>query len=627
MRLRRPARVRVVAAGAGPLLAAGVLAGCSLGGPDPDDAAQALAEGLSKGDVTSVPTTGDGTRNQADLERVVGDVGGTQRVRVTSMQEDDGTTTAELQHRWTIGGATWTYDTAATLVEQDGTWRVRWEPSVVAPVEEGETLGVRATPAERGDVLGADDAVLVTARPVVRVGIDKTGVDPDAAGASAERLARLLDIDPGAYRQRVEAAGDQAFVEGLVLRADGDVPTRQELAAIPGSLAVEGTLPLGPTRTFGQPLLGTVGEATAEVVEKSDGAVRPGDPVGLSGLQARYDEQLRGTPGVEVLAVDDDPGTESRRLFSSAPKAGKPLRTTLDPDLQGAADRILADVGPASAIVAIRPSTGALLAVSSGPGGDGADTALTGRYAPGSTFKVATALALLRSGLTPDSRVPCTPTLTVDGRRFTNYSDYPASALGDVPLRTAFAQSCNTAMIAERDRAPQDELAAAAAGLGLGRDVDLGMPAFLGQVPTQADGTERAASVIGQGRVEASPLAMAVVAASVAHGGTVTPVLLPDRRAKETPEPDEPVTRAQARSLAGLMRAVVTDGSGAFLRDLPGGPVRAKTGTAEYGDAQPPRTHAWMIATQGDLAVAVLVADGDSGSATAGPLLERFLRR
>jgi cell division protein FtsI/penicillin-binding protein 2 len=467
-------------------------------------------------------------------------------------------------------------------------------------------------------VLGADDAVLVTARPVVRVGIDKTDVDPDAAGTSAERLARRLGIDPGAYRRRVEAAGDQAFVEGLVLRADGDVPTRQELAAIPGSLAVEGTLPLAPTRAFGQPLLGTVGEATAEVVEASDGAVRPGDPVGLS--------QLRGTPGVEVLAVDDDPDTESRRLFSSDPKAGKPLRTTLDPDLQGAADRILTDVGPASAIVAIRPSTGALLAVSSGPGGDGADTALTGRYAPGSTFKVATALALLRSGLTPDSQVPCTPTLTVDGRRFTNYSDYPASALGDVPLRTAFAQSCNTAMIAERDRASQDELAAAAAGLGLGRDVDLGMPAFLGQVPTQADGTERAASVIGQGRVEASPLAMAVVAASVAKGGTVTPVLLPDRPAKEAPEPDKPVTRAQARSLAGLMRAVVTDGSGAFLRDLPGGPVRAKTGTAEYGDDQPPRTHAWMIATQGDLAVAVLVADGESGSATAGPLLERLLR-
>jgi cell division protein FtsI/penicillin-binding protein 2 len=75
-----------------------------------------------------------------------------------------------------------------------------------------------------------------------------------------------------------------------------------------------------------------------------------------------------------------------------------------------------------------------------------------------------------------------------------------------------------------------------------------------------------------------------------------------------------------------MFRAVVTDGSGAFLQDVPGGPVSAKTGTAEYGKDSPPRTHAWMVAAQGDLAVAVFVADGESGSQTAGPLLEEFLR-
>jgi cell division protein FtsI/penicillin-binding protein 2 len=74
------------------------------------------------------------------------------------------------------------------------------------------------------------------------------------------------------------------------------------------------------------------------------------------------------------------------------------------------------------------------------------------------------------------------------------------------------------------------------------------------------------------------------------------------------------------------MRAVVTDGSASFLADVPGPAVAAKTGTAEYGTALPLRTHAWMIAAQGDLAVAVLVADGVSGSRTAGPLVERLLR-
>jgi cell division protein FtsI/penicillin-binding protein 2 len=74
------------------------------------------------------------------------------------------------------------------------------------------------------------------------------------------------------------------------------------------------------------------------------------------------------------------------------------------------------------------------------------------------------------------------------------------------------------------------------------------------------------------------------------------------------------------------MAAVVDEGSGAFLADVPGQQVLAKTGTAEFGSATPLETHAWMIAAQGDLAVAVFVERGESGSRTAGPVLEEFLR-
>ena len=73
------------------------------------------------------------------------------------------------------------------------------------------------------------------------------------------------------------------------------------------------------------------------------------------------------------------------------------------------------------------------------------------------------------------------------------------------------------------------------------------------------------------------------------------------------------------------MRGVVTDGSGRLLADLPGAPVLAKTGTAEFGRRRPLHTHAWMIAVHGDLAVAVFVEDGESGSGTAGPILKQFL--
>lgn len=624
---RSTRRIRIVAGSAGILVALGALTACSGGGPDPKEAADVLAEALTSGDVSKVPTTASGPVIQADLVRIVEGLGAsTQKVTVKTVTTKDDVATVKLSTRRTIRGANWSYETSASLDKVDDRWEVVWKPSIVAPLNGGERLAARTTAAERGDILGADDGRLVTKRPVVRIGIDKTRVPANTAGASAVTLARVFDIDADTFRKRVEAAGPQAFVEGLVLRAGPGLPTEETLNAIPGAVGITGELPLAPTRAFGQPLLGVVGEATAETIKDSKGALKAGDQVGLSGLQKRYDARLRGTPGVEVTAVVADKGVDPRRLFASEPRAGQVLRTTIDAKLQGAADGILADVGPASAIVAIRPSTGAVLALASGPGGKGTDTAATGRYAPGSTFKIATALTFLRSGVTPATTVPCTETVTVDGRRFTNYSDYPSSALGDIPLKEAVANSCNTAMIATRDKAPQGRLADAAAALGLGRDVDLGIPAFLGSVPSKADGTERAASMIGQGRIEASPLAMAVVAASVQDRRLVTPVLLPELTPKNPPAPARPLTAQEAIDLAGMMRAVVTDGSGRFLEGLPGGPVTAKTGTAEYGADVPPRTHAWMIATQGNLAVAVFVEDGASGSATAGPLLEEFLR-
>ena len=239
-------------------------------------------------------------------------------------------------------------------------------------------------------------------------------------------------------------------------------------------------------------------------------------------------------------------------------------------------------------------------------------------------------LALLRAGLTPTSPVSCPPTTVVDGKTFKNYDDYPAGGTGRIPLSTAVANSCNTAFINERDTVSQAALADAAASLGLGVDHDLGLPAYFGSVPaTDAEAgsaTGHAASLIGQGRVTASPLAMAAVAASVAKGDAVVPRLIAD----QTPDaaaPAKPLTSAEADQLRGLMRGVVTRGSASFLAGLPGAPVLAKTGTAEFGSKEPLQTHAWMIAVHGDLAVAVFVDVGESGSSTAGPVLEQFLRR
>ncbi len=620
------------AAPAAILAAALVLAtaACSDSPPDPAPTARALAHGLGTGQVARVPWTG--ARPAAvrhDLATLTDGLGGLRpAVRVSRLRGTGDRRTATLAVRWDVdrSGADWTYRTRARLVLRDGRWRVRWSPALLHPrLVVGDRLVLRHTSPPRAEVTGAGGAALVRDRPVRQIGIDKTKIDAGSSAASARLLAGVVGVDAGSLAKRVAAAGPQAFVLAITLRSRDAEPLLARIADVPGAVALETTQPLAPTREFARPILGSVGEATAEIVQQSHGRVLPGDVVGLSGLQRRYDVQLRGTPGVDITLVPAGDAA-TRELFSTEAKPGTPLATTLDEATQQLAERVLADVGPASALVAVRPSTGAVLAAASGPGGHGLSTATTGRYAPGSTFKVVSSLARLRAGLTPTTSMRCPSSLVVDGKRFKNYSDYPAGGLGQITLATAVANSCNTAFIGRRGTVDQGALAGAAASLGLGVDHDLGAPAFLGSVPdTAASQTEHAASLIGQGRVIASPLAMAGVAASVAAGRTVVPHLLD---ATVPADVTSSLTAGEAATLRQLMYGVVARGSGRFLQPLesPGARIGAKTGTAECGDAQPLRTHGWMIAVRGDLAVAVFVQDAESGSRTAGPLLARFLR-
>ena len=219
--------------------------------------------------------------------------------------------------------------------------------------------------------------------------------------------------------------------------------------------------------------------------------------------------------------------------------------------------------------MAIRPSTGEVLAAASGPGGGGLSTATAGRYAPGSTFKIATALALLRAGATPDSTLACPPTITADGRTFQNFPGYPATALGDITLRTAIANSCNTAFIGGRDTVAQAALAEAAGSLGLAQSGRRRLPAFLGSVPSEAEGTEHAASMIGQGQgagVTAGDGDRRGVGRERAQrpsgrSSSTTP------RCPARPRPcARPLDPAEAATLHELMRGVVTEGSGRLPR-------------------------------------------------------------
>ena len=436
-------------------------------GQQPEDVAASAARTLALGRAAKVPWVDPPDRPRQWWDGLLGDLADVEpTVEVAEVVEDDSgdRATAELVWAWALPDGAGTFEHATTMqLHRDDAdrWRVRADRALLG-LKRGERLDLRRELPARAPILGAGGTEIVVERPVLRFGVDKIQVPRARQAEVARRLAAAVDVDADSLVDRVRAAGDRAFVEAIVLRREDAGPALRAIADIDGAAAVEDTLPLAPTREFARPVLGIVGPVTAEVVKESDGFYVAGDEAGLSGLQQRYDEQLRGTPGLSVLAVRDE--TE-RELFHVEPRPGEPLRTTLDLELQAAAERLLADVGPASALVALRPSTGDLLAVASGPGSGGYSTATVGQYAPGSTFKIVSSLALLRAGLDPGSPVECPPSVVVDGKRFENYDDYPPSGIGRIPLRSAVANSCNTAFIGQRDRA--GSLAEAAAALGL----------------------------------------------------------------------------------------------------------------------------------------------------------------
>ncbi|HNJ78779.1 MAG TPA: penicillin-binding transpeptidase domain-containing protein [Marmoricola sp.] len=604
-------------------------AGCSpLGSGDgPSGVLDEFTRAVAKGDLSeslfSEPSV-------AAYQKVVAGMGSDPVVSWSDVEQEGDRSTATLTWHWSMPGSTWVYRSKAHLVRtepdgEDARWRIEFRPDLVEPsLKPEEVLVEQSIQPPRAEILAGDGTALVTERPVARVGLDKTKVTDQAdLVATANQLARAVGIKPDDYLALAQKMGPNAFVPAIVYR-QAELPNGvAELARrLPAVLILSDQLALAPTKQFAAPLLGSVGSATAELIQRSAGRITPGDLTGISGLQLRYDEQLAGTDGTKVVASSEQ---GRRTLFAVDPQPGQPLQTTLDQRLQAEAEKLLSGVHPASALVAIQPSTGDLLAIANGPGTDGQNIATYGRYAPGSTFKMVTALGLLRTGLTPESEVSCPESTTVNGKEFSNYPDYPASALGEISLTDAIAHSCNTAMITAGSRARKLDLDQAAGSLGFGVDHDLGFPAYFGELPRAASETEAAADLIGQGRVTASPMAIATMMASIVEGQTVVPRLLPAHEVAQESDRPTALTAEESAALREMLGAVVTRGSGGVLKGLGGPEVIAKTGTAQYGDQEPYPTHAWMVAGQGDLAVAVFVATGASGSQTAGPILKSFL--
>ena len=330
-----------------------------------------------------------------------------------------------------------------------------------------------------------------------------------------------------------------------------------------------------------------------------------------TGLERLYDADLTGSSGGEVQVAERGSGRIVSVLKRFDPKPAGNVSTTLDLDIQRAAEAALAGLAGQAALVALDARTGEVRALANRPVA-GLPAALRDE-APGSTFKIVVAAAALDRGLTPASTVSCPEQVVFGGKAFRNDEAMPQT----MTFAQAFARSCNTAFLQIADTFPKGTVSRTAELFGFGTKGDL-LPigAQAGQVPPPSSTAEAYADVIGQGRVEASPLLVASLAAAVASGTWHHPTLR-GRSPTSNPIP-------HAADLRELMRGVVTDGTAAGA-GLPAG-TAGKTGTAQYGTGNPLPTHAWFTGFRGDLAFCVYLKDGSSGGRAAAPVAARFLK-
>jgi cell division protein FtsI/penicillin-binding protein 2 len=586
------------------VVVAAAVAGCGLfSSKGPDAAVAAFLTAWSGGDIAAASAATDDPASASQLLTATRTA--LKPVSITAtlgqLRQSTDRASASVDVTWDLGQKrSWHYLNQLDLRPKDDAphgWLVQWAPTVVHPqLGAGQLLALRTVDATPAPVVDRAGAALLAATDVVTVLLD-----PRAAGANLPAVTGALatalgPVDPEITRQSI--------IDGAAKTADGQsytVAVLRQADYLRVKVAIHDLA--GVRFTSSQRLLAPDAGFASQI---------------LPAVRRQAAPQLDGVPGWSVLAVDGT-GNPITTLVETAPQPGTTVATGLDRAIQTAAEDAVEPVPQQTVIVAVAPSTGDILAVAqNGPADAVGAIALTGRYPPGSTFKMVTATAAVAGlHLTQDSPEACPGVTVIGGRPVPNEGQFN---LGTVPLRTAFAKSCNTTFAQLGAQLPPDALPAAALRLGLGADYGVpGLTTVTGSVPVANDMVQRAENGFGQGQVIATPLGMALAAATVAKGATVVPQLIhgqPTQVLTAATAPDP----AQLDQLRPMMRAVVTEGTARLIGRR--GEVFGKTGTAEYTDNG--RAHGWFVGYRGDLAFAVLIVDGGS-STPAVAVADRFL--
>jgi len=419
----------------------------------------------------------------------------------------------------------------------------------------------------RGAILDRNGAPIAANRADFRVDLvpDRL-VDPDRTLAELGRLLKLSDVRIKDLKDKLDKArGFQPVEVAAGLDWDSFAAISVRLPDLPGVLAQRSFSRWYPTGPSVGHLIGYVGAASAEDYEKERNPllVTPGFKIGKDGLEKRFEQELRGTPGARRVEVTAG-GKVVRDLEMREDIPGQPLRLTINAPLQDyAARRLGVESG---AVVVIDCLTGDILTMASMPSydpnsfSDGIgriewkmlseddhvplrNKVLRGLYPPGSTVKPGVAMSFLEAGLDPEASVVCGGGLRVGNRVFGCWN---RRGHGVVNMAKAIYQSCDVYFYHFAQKIGMDPIAGMMRRLGLGQKFDLPvMGQSYGTVPDPAWKQRKynkpwavfdtVNATIGQGYMLSNPLQQAVMAARIASGRLLQPRLLLDEKAPAAP--------------------------------------------------------------------------------------------
>lgn len=357
---------------------------------------------------------------------------------------------------------------------------------------------------------------------------------------------------------------------------------------------------------------------------------------GKSGLELEYNNTL--------LNINENSAINEIKNIVTPGTDGNSIKLTIDHELQSKAKALLGS--RKGSIVAIDPSSGEVYAMVSLPDFDASNLneewesilenpddplvnrATQGLYAPGSTFKLITAMAAIKSN-TIDQNYNCTGTTVIDGYEF---KDYNIKGHGEINLKDALVNSCNTYFAEKSIEIGKDEIGKIANDFMINRKITFDLPTKNSSFPHKGniEKTDISAASIGQGKVLVTPLNMALIAAGIANNGEIMePTLVKEiisskgkiinrNKAKLM---SQGIDQATSNQLKDIMVEVVESGTGknASIKNIK---FAGKTGTAENSTE---KSHAWFIgfapADNPEIAVAVILEEeGSTGGQAAAPI-------